>query len=118
MSQSPHKPASKNSLPSSSESRITPPPRSTRPITPIVPRNPNRLETPRLEKLIPGGWKKNGLRYSYGSYRIAATKDIATTSLEMDNSPQIIKKHYLEAKTQAEAYINILPEEHLRNTNR
>ncbi|MGE9268020.1 MAG: tyrosine-type recombinase/integrase [Verrucomicrobiales bacterium] len=78
---------------------------------PIVPRDPNKSETTKLGNLIEGGWKKNGLRHSYGSYRIADTKDIAATSLEMDNSPAIIKKHYLEAKTEEEAkeYFNLLP---------
>ncbi len=56
-------------------------------------------------------WKKNALRHSFASYRLAYLGDAARTSLEMGNSPAIIFKHYRELVTteQAAAYWNIRP---------
>jgi integrase len=48
-------------------------------------------------------WKRNGLRHSFGSYRTAQTGDIGRVSLEMGNSPQMVRQHYLEAVHQSEA---------------
>ncbi|MDC0088131.1 hypothetical protein OAI07_01170 [Akkermansiaceae bacterium] len=78
----------------------------------ICPSSPSKRETLRIGKLI-GGWRKNALRHSYGSYRVAVTQDIASTAYEMDNSERIIKSHYLEAKTKAEgeAYFKLIPSE-------
>jgi integrase len=39
-------------------------------------------------------WPQNGLRHSFGSYRLAATNDINATAVEMGNTPEVIKKNY------------------------
>lgn len=44
-------------------------------------------------------WKHNALRHAYGSYRTALTQNVPQVALEMGNSVQMIKRHYLEAKT-------------------
>lgn len=56
-------------------------------------------------------WTKNGLRHSYGSYRLAQTKNAAEVSLEMGNSPRTVFVHYRELVTpkQAEAWFSITP---------
>ena len=48
-------------------------------------------------------WKRNGLRHSFCSYRLAITQDAAKTSLEAGNSPQMIFRHYRELTTEDEA---------------
>jgi integrase len=48
------------------------------------------------------GWKKNGPRHSYGSYRLADTQNAPQLAEEMGNSIPMIRKHYAEA---------VLPEE-------
>ena len=68
----------------------------------IIARSPSRHETGRLGELI-GGWPRNVLRHSYGSYRCADTKDAPALSLEMGNSVAMIEAHYREAVTDAEA---------------
>jgi integrase len=45
---------------------------------------------------IPGGWRQNGLRHSFISYRVALTGDVARTALEAGNSPKMIFRHYRE----------------------
>jgi integrase len=45
---------------------------------------------------IPGGWRKNALRHSYISYRVALTGDVPRTALEAGNSPAMIFRHYRE----------------------
>ena len=56
-------------------------------------------------------WKKNGLRHSYISYRLAATADVAKVALEAGNSPAMIFRHYRELATEAEAaeWFGIVP---------
>jgi len=56
-------------------------------------------------------WRHNALRHSYGSYRVAQTKSIDQTSLEMGNSPAMIKRHYLEAvhEDEATAWFSVVP---------
>jgi integrase len=56
-------------------------------------------------------WKRNGLRHSFCSYRLAVTQDAAKTSLEAGNSPQMIFRHYRELTTEDEAkeWFAILP---------
>jgi integrase len=39
-------------------------------------------------------WKKNALRHSYGTYRVAITNDVPRVSLEMGNSVAMVMKHY------------------------
>lgn len=44
-------------------------------------------------------WKHNALRHAFGSYRTALTQNVPQVALEMGNSIQMVKRHYLEAKT-------------------
>lgn len=48
-------------------------------------------------------YKKNAMRKSYISYRVAETKDVAQVALESGNSPAIIQSDYLELVTEADA---------------
>jgi integrase len=53
----------------------------------------------RIEKLVKASgvkWKRNGLRHSFGSYRMEQTKNEGQVALEMGNSPQVVKDHYFE----------------------
>ena len=56
-------------------------------------------------------WMHNALRHSYISYRVAETNDVAKTSLEAGNSPQMIHKHYREvvAPEEAKEWFSISP---------
>ena len=56
-------------------------------------------------------YKKNAMRNSYISYRVAATKNIAQVALESGNSPAVIQKDYLELVTETEAkrWFSIVP---------
>jgi len=47
-------------------------------------------------------WKRNALRHSFGSYRLAVTADFARVAAEMGNSPAIIHQHYKSLVTEAE----------------
>ena len=57
------------------------------------------------------GWKRNGLRHSFISYRVAQTRDIASVSIEAGNSPQVIARHYLKCVTadEAQRWFGIMP---------
>ncbi len=57
------------------------------------------------------GWKRNALRHSYISYRLAQMPDTARVALECGNSPDVIFKHYRELVTpeQAGDWFSILP---------
>ena len=61
---------------------------------------------------IEGGWKKNALRHSYISCRVALTGDVARTSLECGNSPDMVFRHYREivSEEQAKEWFKIIPE--------
>lgn len=48
-------------------------------------------------------WKKNALRHSFISYRMAIVKSAAQVALEAGNSPKIIFSNYRELVTEAEA---------------
>ena len=48
-------------------------------------------------------WKKNALRHSYISYRVAEIHDVAKVALEAGNSAQIIFQHYRELVREKEA---------------
>jgi integrase len=48
-------------------------------------------------------WKRNALRHSYASYRLAEIQNAAQLALEMGNSPTIIFQHYRELVTAPEA---------------
>jgi integrase len=48
-------------------------------------------------------WKRNGLRHSFCSYRLAITQDVAKVAMEAGNSAMMIFKHYRELTTEDEA---------------
>lgn len=48
-------------------------------------------------------WKRNGLRHSFGSYRLALTKNEGQVALEMGNSPAMIFQHYRAVVTEEQA---------------
>ncbi len=48
-------------------------------------------------------WKRNGLRHSFISYRVAQIQNVNQVALEAGNSPQMIFGHYRELVTPAEA---------------
>jgi len=53
----------------------------------------------RIEKVVEASrlkWKRNGLRHSFGSYRMEQTKNEGLVALEMGNSPKVVKDHYFE----------------------
>ncbi|MBL9172677.1 MAG: site-specific integrase [Verrucomicrobiales bacterium] len=56
-------------------------------------------------------WKRNALRHSFGSYRLAVTADFARVAAEMGNSPAIIHQHYKSLVTEAEgrAWFTVTP---------
>jgi integrase len=68
----------------------------------------------RIEKVVKASgvkWKRNGLRHSFGSYRMEQTKNEGQVALEMGNSPQVVKDHYFEIVDEraAKAYWSIKP---------
>jgi len=64
--------------------------------------------TPEKDKMA---WKKNALRHSYISYRVAECADVARVADESGNSPAIIKANYLKRvkPDQAAEYFAIMP---------
>lgn len=58
-------------------------------------------------------WKKNGLRHSFISYRLADIQSAAQVALEAGNSPQIIFQHYRELvrPKDAKSWFSITPGE-------
>ena len=48
-------------------------------------------------------WPANGLRHSFGSYRLAQVKSAPQVALEMGNSPQMVFKHYRQVVTETDA---------------
>ena len=68
----------------------------------------------RIEKVVEASrlkWKRNGLRHSFGSYRMEQTKNEGQVALEMGNSPKVVKDHYFEIvdERQAKEYWSIKP---------
>lgn len=55
----------------------------------------------KAQKPVP--WKKNALRHSYASYRMAAIADAGRVSAELGNSPTVIHRHYRELVTASDA---------------
>jgi integrase len=57
-------------------------------------------------------WKRNGLRHSFISYRVAEVQSADKVALEAGNSPQMIFKHYRELVRPEEAklWFSIVPE--------
>jgi integrase len=56
-------------------------------------------------------WKRNALRHSYISYRLALVPDTARVALECGNSPDVIFQHYRELTepAQAQEWFSIIP---------
>lgn len=56
--------------------------------------------------------KRNALRHSYITYRVAVAKDVAATALECGNSPAVIFSSYraLATEAQAKAWFAITPD--------
>ena len=48
-------------------------------------------------------WGRNALRASALSYRLAITKDVSATALEMGNSPEVLMRDYRELTTPTQA---------------
>jgi hypothetical protein len=67
----------------------------------------------RFHQSIGFKWKRNALRHSYISYRLALIADTARVALECGNSPDVIFKHYRELVTPEEAgkWFSIMPGE-------
>ena len=57
-------------------------------------------------------WKRNGLRHSFASYRLAITGSYIKTADEDGHSPYILERHYKGRTTQqaAEEYFSLRPE--------
>ncbi len=55
----------------------------------------------------------DGLRHSYGTYRVAICRDLARVSHEMGNSPQVIRTHYdsVRLEDEGKAWFAIAPPE-------
>jgi len=62
-------------------------------------------------------WKRNGLRHSFISYRLAQIKNVHQVSLEAGNSPQMVFAHYrqLVTETQATEWFSIVPPKDWKN---
>lgn len=56
-------------------------------------------------------WKRNGLRHSFGTYRMALVKNEAQIALEMGNTPQMVFGHYraVASEEQARAWFEVSP---------
>ena len=57
-------------------------------------------------------WKRNGLRHSFISYRVAEVQSADKVALEVGNSPQMIFKHYRELvrPEDAKIWFSLMPE--------
>ena len=57
------------------------------------------------------GWRKNALRHSFISYRVAAVQNVSQVALEAGNSPQMVFSNYREVVKAADAskWFGILP---------
>jgi len=55
-------------------------------------------ETARLQRVTGLRWRRNALRHSFCSYRVAITGDIPLVSIESGNSVQMIKRCYWDVK--------------------
>lgn len=68
-------------------------------------------EQQEIAKVAGIAWKENALRNSYISYRLATIKNVPQVAYEAGNSPDMVKTHYMELVTQAEAvkWFNVVP---------
>lgn len=74
-------------------------------------------EIDRLEKATGIPWKRNGLRHSFGSNRLAIVKSFAQVAIEMGNSPAKVRENYNDPKSEAEGllYFSHLPPDRITN---
>lgn len=49
-------------------------------------------------------WKRNGLRHSFISYRVALIKNVPQVAFEAGNSPVMVHRHYLKCVSEAKAH--------------
>ena len=81
------------------------------PVTPLVrpEKTASEVIAAKLEPSIP--WKRNGLRHSYCTYRMAVLQNEHQVSAEMGNSPAMVFANYraLATKEEGEAWFNIFP---------
>ncbi len=71
-----------------------------------------RSLTEKIQREHPGfAWKKNAMRHSWISYKLALTNDENAVSQMAGNSPAMIHKHYraLVSKSQAEEWFAVMP---------
>jgi len=99
-------------LPDNLKAWLAPWREATGPIVPISDAS-GALGDVAVKAQIPGGWRQNGLRHSFISYRVAEIGDVARTSLEAGNSPKMIFRHYREIVDgeAAKAWFSIMPPE-------
>jgi integrase len=66
----------------------------------------------KTKDLEPVVWKRNGLRHSYCTFRMAIVENEHQVSAEMGNSPAMVYSNYRELATKedGEAWFNIFPE--------
>jgi len=57
----------------------------------------------RMAKRAGIAWKRNALRHSFISYRVAIVKNVPQVAFEAGNSPVMIQRHYLKCVTEAMA---------------
>jgi integrase len=57
-------------------------------------------------------WKRNGLRHSFVSYRLAIAKNVPQVAFEAGNSPTMVQRHYLKvvSETMAKAWFDLKPQ--------
>jgi integrase len=77
----------------------------------ITPFSNLALQFGKLAKVTAIKWRKNGLRHSYISYRVAQTRNVAMVALEAGNSPAVVSRNYLKHVTRSEAsrWFRIMP---------
>lgn len=73
----------------------------------------NELAAKENRKPLDLHWRKNGLRHSFCSYRLAVVKDSGQVALEAGNSAQVVFRHYRQAVTEKDgtAYFAVSPEQ-------
>ena len=82
-----------------------------RPTGPVYPFSNLAIQFGKLAKAVNIPWKKNGLRHSYISHRVAVTDSIEKVSMEAGNSPSMIRSNYLRMVTmdQGNRWFSIVP---------
>ena len=78
------------------------------PVLPFVTLN-NQFQKLARKAHVP--WKRNGLRHSYISHRVAATNNVPQVAYEAGNSVAVVQRHYLKVVTarQAAEWFSIVP---------